>query len=121
MNETQSYIIDIINLVPDQSICFIQAPSLESAEFQNLMTPSSFPYYQQLILSPINKGLLINLIVNECIEDNFQSLEIRLDGELLFEGYDGMEYGLISKKVNLTNKFRDNYINRDMCAVSNDW
>lgn len=91
MTETQAYIIEVINLVPDGSICFIQAPSIENLEFINLVTQSPVEYYKELILSPSNKKYLIEIIANANIEECFHSIEIKFREELLFEGYDGME------------------------------
>jgi len=75
MTEPQAYIIEVINLVPDESICFIQAPSIENAEFINLMTPSQFAYYTQVILTSSIKKLLIKIIATENIQEDFQSLK----------------------------------------------
>lgn len=122
MTETQSYIIDIIDLVPDNSVCFIQAPSIEkSSALNDLLMPSQFSYYQQVILSQVNKKILVEIIKYEEVEGYFQSMEIRHDGKLYFEGYDGMEYGTISKDINLPDNFIKYYINGEMCIVSNEW
>ena len=46
MTETQSYIIEVINLVPNNSICFIQVPNIEDCSaLNNLLLPSEFGYY----------------------------------------------------------------------------
>ncbi len=82
---------------------------------------SQFAYYQQMILSPANKETLVKIIKEEEVEGYFQSMEIRHDGKLYFEGYDGMEYGTISKDINLPENFIRDYINGGMCIVSNEW
>jgi hypothetical protein len=122
MTETQSYIIDVINLVPVNSILFVQAPSIENSGILNLMQPSSFEYYKQILLSQLNKRLLIEIISNENIEVYFQSIEIRFNEQLLFEAYDGMEFGTMSKKLRLTDQFTESYIySKKMCIVSSEW
>lgn len=121
MTQTQAYIIEVINLVPDDSICFIQAPSTENSEFINLVTQSPFAYYNQIILTPSNKKSLIKIIINQNIEEWFHSIEMRFNYVLLFEGYDGMEYGTISKNLQLTDLFINNFIKKEMCTVSKDW
>lgn len=122
MTETQSYIIDVINLVPDNSICFIQAPSIEKhSSLNNLLMPSQFGYYQQVILSPSNKETLVDIIIDEQVEEYFQSIEIKHDGHLYFEGYDGMESGTISKDINLSEDFIRDYVDVGMCTVSSGW
>ena len=122
MTETQSYIIDVINLVPDNSICFIQAPSLEDhSALNNLLMSSEFSYFRQVVLSHTNKEIISLIIKDEEVEGYFQSIEIRHDGKLYFEGYDGMEYGTISKDINLPESFIKDYINCGKCIVSNEW
>ena len=121
MTETQSYTIDIIKLVPDNAILFIQAPSNETPDFLQLLEQSPYQYYKQVILSPQNKKALIDLISTQEVQMDFQSIEIRLNNMLLFEGYDGMEYGTISKTVDLTEDFRKNYLKTEMFHVSSEW
>lgn len=122
MTETQSYIIEVINLVPHNSICFIQAPDIEdSSALNNLLMTSEFGYYKQVTLSPANKEKISEIIKDEEVEGYFQSIEIRYNGKLYFEGYDGMEYGTISKDLNVPENFIKGYINGGMCIVSNEW
>ena len=121
MIKTQIYITDVLNLVPDEALCFIQAPDIEVPDFLHLMAPSSYEYYKQLNLSNANKKLLIELVKKENIQEDFQSIEIKFNDLLLFKGYDGMEYGTISKNLILSDKFVEDYINHDMCIVSNEW
>lgn len=121
MTDTQSYFINIINLVPDNSVCFIQAPSLENSEFINLMSPSPFDYYQQLILTASNKKLLNKIVETESVEGHFQRVEIKFNDKLLFEGYDGMEFGTISKDLQLTDSFIKIHNPNEMYIVSAEW
>jgi hypothetical protein len=121
MTETQTFITEVINLVPQDSICFIQAPSIESLTYLELVTASSFDYYKQIILTGSNKRLLGKVIADENIEEFFQSIQIRFNDKLLFEGYDGMEYGIISKTLPLTDFFKKNLIDKKLCVVSEEW
>ena len=122
MTDTKPYIIDVINVVPDNSVCFIQAPSIEGdSALNDLLMPSQFPYYQQVILSAANKETLVMIVENEEVEGYFQSMEIRHNGKLCFEGYDGMKYGTISKDINLPDTFIRDYITGGMCIVSFEW
>ena len=120
MTETQCFLIDIIKIVPDGSVCFIQAPSLDNFEFQKLMNLSEFIYFQQVILTSENKELLSELIKLEQIEQYFHSLEIRSDGDLLIRGTDGMEMGIFSSKLDLPSDFENKYTSLGMCLISND-
>jgi hypothetical protein len=78
-------------------------------------------HYEQVILTDQNKTILKRLIIDEAIEEDFHSLEIKSNEKLLFKGYDGMEYGTISKTLPLTNSFIKNFIETEMCFVSDDW
>ena len=121
MTETKSYFIDVINLVPDNSICFIQAPSIDaSSTLNNLLMPSELDYYQQITLSPANKEKICEIIKAEDVV-GFQGIEIRHNGKLYFEGYDGMVFGNISKDVNLPVNFIKDFIESDMCNVAVEW
>jgi hypothetical protein len=121
MTETQSFIIDVFKIVPDEAVCFIQAPSIDNAEFQKLMRPSEFPYFQQITLTPSNKEHLSSLVKIEHVEESFHNLEIRHNGNLLFEGFDGMEIGAISKEMQLPSSFINKYINSGVCTISKEW
>ena len=85
------------------------------------MSITQFEYYKEIKLTESNKLKLAEIIEGLNIEDDFQSLEIRYNNQLLFEGYDGMEYGTISKTYNLPIWFIDKYIKNDMCIVSSEW
>jgi hypothetical protein len=121
MTETQSYTIDLLNILPKEVSCFIQAPNLNNSEILDLMLPTKFEYYKEIKLTESNKKKVIEKIVTENVEEDFQSMEIRYNGQLLFEGYDGMGYGIISKTFKLPVWFIDKYIMNDICSVSKEW
>ena len=82
---------------------------------------SPYDYYEQITLTSANKSLLNKIIVDESIEEYFHSIEIRLNDKLLFNGYDGVAYGMISKTLPLTDSFKKNFIDHQMCTVSEEW
>lgn len=121
MTETQYFIIDILKIIPDETMCFIQAPSLDNTEFLALMQPSVYDYFIQVQLSQFNKSKLTSIIAQENIEIYFQSIEIRNNSKLLFEAVDGMEIGTISQYVQMPDWFIEKYIATGICLVSEDW
>lgn len=121
MTESQSYTIDILKILPNEASCFIQAPNLEDSEILTLMQDTQFEYYKVIKLTDANKKKLIEKVAAQNIIEDFQSLEIRYNNQLLFEGYDSMEYGTISKTVELPIWFIDKYLKREMFTVSKDW
>lgn len=111
----------VLKLVPEGAVCFIQAPSCDNPKMLKLMQPSQFDYYTQVPLTIANRQQLVNLVNDEHVEQEFQSIEIRLGDKLLFEGFDGLEIGTISKTVQLPVNFVQNYIHSGQCSVSDRW
>lgn len=121
MTDTQTYFIDIIKLVPDNAVCFIQAPSLDNSQLLGILLPSPFGYYKQITLTPSNKEDLAKIVELENCEEHFQSVEIKFNDKLLFEGYDGMEYGTLSRDLNIPLSFEKAYKYNEMYTVSTEW
>jgi hypothetical protein len=90
-------------------------------QFLELMQPTQFEYYKKIVLGEANKKKLLMEIKNHNIEEDFQSIEIRINNQILFEGYDCMEYGMVSKNFEIPLWFINKYIKNDMCSISNDW
>jgi hypothetical protein len=122
MTETQSFLIDMLLLVPDGAICFIQAPSIDDSSILGLWQPSEYPYYQQVLLTAENKQRLINIVKTEGVEQDFHSLEIKQANQLLFKADDGMEMGVVSKNFVLPASFIDKYAKTyEMCVIADSW
>lgn len=49
-----------------------------------------------------------------------QNMQVKKDGILLFEGFDGVEFGTISKTILIPEWFKEKYI-PDTCTVSMEW
>jgi hypothetical protein len=121
MTDSQSFTIDTLKIVPDDSVCHIQAPSLEVAQILEVLEPSDFQFYKQIKLTQSNKKLLIKLITSYDIVTYFHQLEIKQNNLRIFIAHDGMEIGEISKSIFIPDWFRIKYINTDICIVSQEW
>jgi hypothetical protein len=121
MEKNQIYFIDVINLLPIGSDCFIQAPDLEDEAMLGLLHPTQFDYYKSINLTGSGREQFLKQIETPFILNYFQNIEIKFNDKLLFEGHDGMEHGTISKSVVLPQHFIDEYVNGDYCIVSADW
>ncbi|WP_418264584.1 hypothetical protein [Flavobacterium faecale] len=117
----KDFFIDTLKIMPENSICYLQAPNLSSKLLLRVLQDSEYEYYLKIKLDNLNRKLLINCILSENIQEDLQSIEIKKDDELLFEGFDGVEYGTISNKLKLTEDYIKKYINDDFCNISNDW
>jgi len=119
--ETSNYLKAIIDLMPNYSIARIVTTD---DYFEKKIPHTSFQREENsiiVVLNPENKENLSIAVNEKNIEDYIERIEIRLNGGLLFEGYDSMEYGIISKKIELNKEFIINYIKGDMCEVSESW
>lgn len=121
MDYSEYLLIDILNILPQEVDCYIQAPSLEDTFILSLMRESNFPYYKHLPLNNINRRKIIEYIQNHPIAEYFQSIEIRYNGKLLFEAHDGVEFGILSKSVTIPNWFTERHIKTETCLISSDW
>jgi len=115
-----SFIIDVINILPEKVECFIQAPSLENSLIKEMFKKSDFDYFELLKLDKKSKVKFIKQEAETSFSVYIQKIEIKENGTLLFEGFDGLDYGLISKKISLPEWFKEKYV-PDICMVSNEW
>jgi len=117
----KTFFIEILNLLPNNSVLYIQAPDLNSIKISNILKETEFPYYQSIHLNDENRMQIIDSVLTEDVLGYIHSAEIRFKSKLLFEGYDGMEFGTISKEIVLSEKFKNSYIEGDMCTISTEW
>ena len=121
MREELEFMIDTIEIVPDNSICYIQAPSIDKANFLELFTESKYNWARQVVLNSENKEKVKNLLLRSEFEDQFHNVTIEKEEEKIFEGYDGMEIGEVSKKLSLPNWYVEKYIESKYCNIAKDW
>ncbi len=115
MTEEQSIIIDILKIVPDNSICYINAPSIDKHSEVLKILISVDEYDWNLVLSAENKKKLTDIINSESIQDSFHRLDIKLDNSLLCESYDGMCTVILSDVLNIPEWFADKYSKDGLC------
>lgn len=115
-----NFLGDVLNILPEKIECFIQAPSLDNAIIEKMLQNSDFDYYKLLRLDGESKEKVIRQQVETFFGVYIQKIEIKENGILLFEGFDGVEYGTISKKIFIPEWFKEQYI-PDTCIVSSEW
>ena len=121
MENNISFLIDVLTILPENVDCFIQAPSLEDKYILNLMINTKLDYYKQIKINKIVKQEIIKRIKNFPITQYFQSIVIYINDIKIFEGYDGFEYGIISKNLSLPSWFKTKHIITENCSISKDW
>lgn len=114
------FFIDLFNILPESVTCFIQAPSLENNIIKNMLQDSEYDYYKLVTINSVNKEKFISQEIETSFSMYIQKIEIKQNNVLLFEGFDGIEFGIISKTVILPDWFKIKYIS-DVCTISKEW
>jgi len=119
-NEHNEFLINVLNILPDDIDCLIQAPCLENSIIQNMMLDSEYDYYKLIRFDREKKTNFINQEINNLIGNYIQNIQIKKGVDLLFEGFDGVEYGTLSKLLIIPDWFKEKYV-PDICMISNEW
>jgi hypothetical protein len=107
--QPNSFFIDLLNILPQEVECFIQAPSLENTVVEAMLQNSEFDYFKVLTLDVTKKKEIVRQEIETFFSGSIQSIEIKKSGVLLFEGYDGVEFGSISREVFIPDWFKEKY------------
>ena len=118
-NNENDFFLDIIRLFSTDCDCYLQAPDLDKDLIHDLMDDCSIPYYVKIRLTMENTSKFMDLESHYHISQWIQSMEIRKDEKLLFEGYDSIEYGLFSKEITIPDWFRCKH--EEDFGISPDW
>ena len=97
-----NFLTDVLNILPEKIECFIQAPSLENSVIKEMLQKSDLDYFELLNLNKTSKEIFVRQEMETSFSVYIQKIEIRENGLLLFEGFDGCEYGMISKTLVIT-------------------
>lgn len=117
---TNFFFIDLLKIFPDDITCYIQAPSLENAVIKDLLKDSDYDQNKYLQFDKSIKNIIIRQEIETSFSKYLNRMQIRINGILVFEGFDGIEYGVISQKVNIPKWFADLYV-PDTCMISSKW
>ena len=118
-NKENEFFLDIIHLFSAGCDCYLQAPDLDKDLIQDLMDDCTIPYYVKIRLTFENTSKFMDLESHYHISQWIQSIEIRKDEKLLFEGYDSIEYGLFSKNMIIPDWFKNKHV--EDYGISSDW
>jgi hypothetical protein len=110
----------IINIMPTNSECFIQSPHREFVDAIKMGEYEIANLYIQISLSEKNRQVLTQ-IANHDIQDYIQYFKIISAEGLLFEGFDGFEFGLVSRQLSHLRPVLQKFIDLEYCAFASDW
>ncbi len=113
------FLIDILKVLPEATECFIQAPSLENTLVEGMLQDLDNDRCKLLQLDKINRYKFVNQELKTSFSIYIQYIEINKNGVLLFTGFDGAEYGVISKSVFIPEWFKIKYVS-DICMISSE-
>jgi hypothetical protein len=115
-----TYIKDILQILPENSNIIIYTTDNElNFKLPNIVLDILEKDRKFQMKNNLENRTTFFLSINA--HNIIDRIEIKQNNELLFEGYDGMEFGTISKKTTLPVFFIENYIKGDMCMISKDW
>jgi hypothetical protein len=121
MINSYSLLIDVLSILPREVDCYIQAPSLEDSIILKMMKNTDFEYFKLITITSENREIFLNQIKKTSAHDYFHNIQIKISNKLLFEGYDGVEYGILSNSINIPDWFKKEYIIENVCTVSSEW
>lgn len=123
MEDNQKFFIDTLGLMPvsKSTVLLVHAPYDDLNVFFEKVSQKKYGVFRHINLIEGNIGILLYEIVFREFCSYIQSLEIVIDGTKIFEGYDGMEYGMFSKEFILPNDFKKEYMENEMCMISIEW
>lgn len=120
-SDNSSLLISVLKILPKEIDCYIQAPSLEDETILSMMSETEYPYYKLIKVNNLNKEIFINHLNIHSVIEYIQNIELKNGNEILFQGFDGVEFGIISKFIRIPEWFKEKYINTGDCNISNDW
>ncbi len=121
MIDDSSLLISVFKILPDDIDFYVQAPSLEDETILNMMDNTGYAYYKLIKLDSLKKRFFINHLETHSAVQYFQNIEIKNGDTLLFQGFDGIEFGILSKNVKMPEWFKEKCIDTGDCTISNDW
>lgn len=116
------FFLDVLSIMPENNTyLYIQASDAISEKFLLLTSATDEPALRQAKCDKKTKKVLEDEVSNNDITDFFQYISIKHNGKTIFEGFDGLEYGVFSKDFIIPNWFCMKYEQDDRYTTSLDW
>ena len=119
--ENLKYFKDVINQIPlGLKINLVSNHEEILSKLQNLDLLKENNIYC-FFLTKSSKAIFNNLEPSNDIFDFIEKVEIYNETKLIFEGYNGMEFGCFSKYFKLPRAFVEEYKDKDLYTTSDTW
>ena len=113
--------IDVLMIMPmDNLVGQIQAPELQNTKIASI-TQNTENGLDRIPIGTIEKEIIIKQVCLNDIQDYMSYIALRNKGELIFEGYDGLTFGLFSKNFKIPVWFITKYRDSGIYDVSDLW
>ena len=119
MKHNGQFLLDIFSIIPlNGTLCYIQAPDMEGL---SIVSKTDNPALMLMDCNRSSIEILKCKILDNNIQDFIVNISIQNNGITIFEGYDGVKYGIFSKHFSIPQWFYEKYGRNDMYEVSDDW
>ncbi len=121
MNNYELFFIDVMKIMPSTVDLYFYAPGLEDHIILKMIKNTNEETTKWIHLDEKGKNLFLSRLSEEIIIEFFQWLQIKVNGNTLFEGFDGIESGIFSRNINIPKWFVEKYKNEGVYSLSNEW
>lgn len=120
MKRNGSFLLDLLSMVSsDNIVCYIQAPDIEN--LYSILSISDDPALMLMKTDAISLKIIEEEIKLNNIQDYIQYITFIKGNNVIYEGYDGLEYGIFSKYFNIPHWFIEKYEKYDCYGIATTW
>lgn len=120
MKQNGSFFLDLLSIIPlDGTVCCIQAPDIEG--LSSVLSETDDPTLMLLKTDSHSREIIKKAVQQNNIQDYMQYIIFTDNGRTIFEGYDGLEYGIFSNSFDIPHWFAERYEQKDIYGISTMW
>lgn len=121
MHNSEAFFIDVLNILPNDVECFVQSTFTKYNFEIDLLFNTEDDFIKLIKFNERSKRIFFEIAKSNCLVETFNKIDIMQNGNRLFQGYDGVEFGIFSKAVTIPEWFKEKYTIQDVYGVSNEW
>ncbi len=120
MKQNGLFFLDILSIALENSMaCYIQAPDLEETSL--VLSRTNDPALRRIEVGATNMDMIEKEVQFNNIQDFMTYIVIKNNTSIIFEGYDGLNFGIFSKYFCIPDWFRKKYEHLDIYGISSEW